>query len=60
MQYAHPSTHQVPTVFGGAFVVEQHADDEIWNPSSSEIIDSLTASFFDEMMKSLRATLGLH
>ena len=48
------------TVFGGAYVQEQHSDaaDRHLPPSDiGKVIESLRASMFDELMKSLRSTL---
>ena len=62
MQFAHPSSQQVFTVFGGEYVAEQHSDKTYWNLSTSdvdEVIGSLTASMFDEVMRSLRSALSL-
>ena len=62
MQFAHPGSQQIHTVFGGEYVAEQHADRMHWNLSSSdvsEVVESLTASMFDEVMKSLRSALSL-
>ena len=56
------SSNQLQTVFGGGYVLEQHSDKTLWNLSPSdvdEVVESLTVSMFDEMMKSLRAALSL-
>ena len=48
------------TVFGGVYVQEQHSDaaDRHLPPSEiGKVIESLRASMFDELMKSLRSTL---
>ena len=53
-------TPQRYTVFGGAYVQEQHSDaaDRHLPPSDiGKVIESLRASMFDELMKSLRSTL---
>jgi hypothetical protein len=55
----HPSSQQVPTVFGGKFVAEQHQDEMGLNLSSSDVVQFLTVSMLKEMLKSLRASLGL-
>jgi hypothetical protein len=63
MQFAHPSSQQVLTVFDGGFVAEQHRDTKLWNlapPEVDEVIESLTASMFGEAMNCLRAALSLH
>ena len=62
MQFAHPSSQQVFTVFGGEYVAEQHSDKTYCNLSTSnvdEVIESLTASMFNEVMRSLRSALSL-
>ena len=56
------SANQLHDIFGGSYVPEQHGDKLHWNLSSSdvgEVIDSLAASMFEEVMKSLRAALSL-
>jgi hypothetical protein len=63
MQFAHPSSQQVLTVFGGGFVAEQHRDTERWNlapPDVNEVIEALTVSMFGELISSLRTALSLH
>ena len=53
---------QVLTLFGGGYVPEQRADEMLWNlaaPDVDEVISSLTASMFGEVMKSLRSALCL-
>lgn len=54
------STHttQVYTLFGGAYVCEQRAD-ERGNLAPPDVMVSLTASMFEEIMKSLRSALSL-
>jgi len=55
-------TTQPYTVFGGAYVQEQHSDaaDRHLPPSDiGKVIESLKASMFKELMKSLRSTLYL-
>ena len=62
MRSGHPNSQQIITVFGGGYVAEQHRDATLWNlapPDVNEGIKSLTASMFDEMMKSLRNALSL-
>lgn len=54
-----PQTH---TVFGELYIREQHSDaaDHHLPPSEmDQVIRSLKASMFKEVMKSLRAALGL-
>ena len=53
-------TPQRYTVFGGAYVHEQHSDaaDRHLPPSDiGKVIESLKASMINELMKSLRSTL---
>jgi hypothetical protein len=53
-------TPQRYTVFGGAYVEEQHSDaaDRHLPPSEiGKVIGSLTASMINELMKSMRSTL---
>ena len=52
---------QVFSLFGSGFVAEQRADEIRWNlaPSDSELVGSLTASMFDELLTSLRSALSL-
>jgi hypothetical protein len=53
-------TPQPHTVFGGVYVREQHSDvaDRHLPPSDiGKVIESLKASMFYELMKSLRSTL---
>jgi hypothetical protein len=56
------SSNQLHDIFGGGYVQEQHSDTALWNLPPSEIdavIESLTVSMFDEVLKSLRAALSL-
>jgi len=57
------SSNQIPTVFGSGYVLEQHRDDAFWAPAQSDqiggVVASLTASMFDEILKSLRSALSL-
>jgi hypothetical protein len=62
MQFAHPNSQQIITVLGGEYVAERHGDAALWNLASrdvDEVIKSLTASMFGEVMKSLRGALSL-
>ena len=62
MQLAHSNSPQIITVFGGEYVAEQHRDATLWNlapPDMDQVIRSLTASMFDEVIKSLRGALSL-
>ena len=54
-------TTQVFSLFGSGFVAEQRADETRWNlaPSDNHLVDSLTASMFDELLTSLRSALSL-
>jgi len=51
-------TTQVFTLFGGGYVPEQRAD-ELGNLGPKDVVASLTAAMFDEIMKSLRSALSL-
>jgi len=59
------TTHstQVFTIFGGGYVAEQRADGLSWNfapPTDvKRVVNSLTVSMWDEVMKSLRSGLSL-
>jgi len=57
------SSNQVPTVFGSGYVQEQHRDEAFWTPAPSDqvggVVASLTASMFDEILKSLRSALSI-
>jgi hypothetical protein len=58
------TTHstQVFTIFGGGYVSEQRADEVLWNlgrPDVHQVVNSLTVSMVDEVMKSLRSALSL-
>jgi hypothetical protein len=62
MYLAAQSSVQLQTVFGGGYVLEQHSDAaHRYLPPSvvGEGFESLTASMFDEVMKSLRSALSL-
>jgi hypothetical protein len=62
MRLATQNSSQLQTIFGGGYVPEQHADRMHWNlslPDVDEVIESLTASMFCEMMNSLRSALSL-
>jgi hypothetical protein len=62
MRFSSQSPTQLQTIFGGGYVPEHHADKTLWNLSSSdvdEVIQSLTVSMFDEVLKALRAALSL-
>ena len=65
MQLVHPSPQQVPTMFRGGFVTEQPADETDRSLQHAErlIIDetfiALRDAMFEELMKSLRATLSI-
>jgi hypothetical protein len=53
-------TPQPYTVFGGDYVQEQHsdaADRYLASSDMGKVIESLTASMFYELMKSLRSAL---
>ena len=55
-------TPQTPTIFGDIYVREQHndaADQHFPPPDMNQVIKSLKASMFKEVMKSLRSALGL-
>jgi hypothetical protein len=56
------STNQIRDIFGGSYLPEQHGDTLTWTPSAGDenVIGSLSASMFDELLKSLRAALSLH
>ena len=57
------SSTQIQTVFGSGYVLEQHADNAFWSPAQPDqvggVVASLTASMFDEILKSLRSALSL-
>ncbi len=56
------SFNRLIDTFGSGYIAEQHGDKSHWNFSPTdvdEVVESLTASMFDEMMKSLRAALSL-
>jgi hypothetical protein len=58
----HHGATQLHDIFGGSYVPEQRADATHWNLPRAEVdtvIESLTASMFDEIMKSLRTALSL-
>ncbi len=53
---------QMFTPFGG-YVPEQHPDEALSKlvpPDVDQVVNSLTAAMFDEVMKSLRSALGHH
>ena len=55
-------TTQVITPFGSGYVPLQHSDPSRWNLAQADLDDvvgSLTASMFGEMLKSLRSALSL-
>ncbi|MBX9827367.1 MAG: hypothetical protein K2Y27_20540 [Xanthobacteraceae bacterium] len=55
-------TPPTPTVFGDIYVREQHndaADQHLPQSSVDQVIKSLNASMFEEVMRSLRSALGL-
>jgi hypothetical protein len=57
------TSNQVPNIFGGGYVLEQHRDQALGHFSASEVeevLGSLTASMFSEMLKALRSALSLH
>ena len=57
------NSNQIPNIFGGGYVLEQHRDETLCNLAPSdveEVLGSLTASMFSEMLKSLRSALSLH
>jgi hypothetical protein len=56
------STTQVITPFGSGYVPMEHSDRASWNLASAEVddtVESLTASMFGEVLKSLRSALYL-
>jgi len=63
MRLINQSSNQIPTVFGSGYVQEQHRDEAFWTPAPSDqvsgVVASLTASMFDEILKSLRSALSL-
>jgi hypothetical protein len=62
MRLTTQSSNQLQTVFGGGYVLEQHSDaTHRYLPPSDvgEVLESLTVSMFDEVMKSLRSALSL-
>ena len=54
------STTQIVTPFGSGYVLVEHSDRASWNLASAEVddvVESLTASMFGEVLKSLRSAL---
>jgi hypothetical protein len=56
------STTQVISPFGSGYVPMQHGEPTRWNlaqPDLDDTVESLKASFFSEVLKSLRSSLSL-
>jgi hypothetical protein len=60
--FATTLTTQIITPFGSGYVPEQHGDRAFWNFAPAhvgELVESLRASMFSEVLKSLRSALYL-
>jgi hypothetical protein len=56
------STTQIITPFGGGYVPMQHGEPTCWNLAQADLddtVESLRASLFSEVLKSLRSSLSL-
>ena len=56
------STTQIITLFGSGYVPLQHGEPTRWNLAKADLDDPvqfLKASFFSEVLKSLRSSLSL-
>jgi len=56
------STTQIITPFGGGYVPMQHGEPARWNLAQADLddtVESLRASLFSEVLKSLRSSLSL-
>lgn len=51
-------TTQVFTLFGSGYVPEQQSDENLSKLAPPDVVASLRASMFDEIMKSLRSALS--
>jgi len=56
------STTQIVTPFGSGYVPMQHVEPDRWNLAPADLddmVESLKASLFSEVLKSLRSALSL-
>ena len=56
------STTQIITPFGSGYVPMQHGEPTCWNLAKADLdkpVESLKASLFSEVLKSLRSSLSL-